>query len=60
MAARYDIKTDRNGWTVYDTSTGLPAELNGFVQFGLSIEDADDLDDLLNHVHAQQSAATSH
>jgi hypothetical protein len=35
MAARYDIKSDPNGWTVYDTTTGLPAEVNGFIQVGL-------------------------
>ena len=60
MAARYDIQTGRNGWTVYDTTTGLPAEVNGMLQIGLSMEDADDLADLLNRLHAEQSMVASH
>src|SRR3977135_3504191 len=34
---------------------GLPAEVNGMLQIGLSMEDADDLADLLNRIHAEQS-----
>ena len=60
MAARYDIKPDANGWTVYDTTTYLPAEVNGFIQVGLSADDADDLADLLDRLDDEQSAAVSH
>jgi hypothetical protein len=60
MAARYDIKPEGDSWTVYDTTTGLPAEVNEVVQVGLSLEDADDLADLLNRLHAEQSATASH
>jgi hypothetical protein len=60
MATRYDIKPDSNGWTVYDTTTHLPAEVNGFIQIGLSTDDADDLADLLNRLDIEQSAALSH
>jgi len=60
MAARYDIQTGRNGWNVYDTTTGLPAEVNGMLQIGLSMHDADDLADLLNRLHAEQSVVASH
>jgi len=60
MTARYDIKSDSNGWTVYDTTTGLPAAVNGVTQIGLSLEDADDLADLLNRLHDEQSTAKSH
>jgi hypothetical protein len=60
MAARYDIKPEDDGWSVYDTTTGLPAEVNDVVQVGLSLEDADDLVDLLNRLHAEQSAKGSH
>ena len=60
MAARYDIKPDGNGWTVYDTTTRLAAEVNGFIQVGLSVETADDLADLLNRLHVVQSAAAVH
>jgi len=60
MAARYDIKPEGDSWTVYDTTTGLPAEVNDVVQVGLSLEDADDLADLLNRLQAEQSAKASH
>ena len=60
MAARYDIKPDGNGWTVYDTNTFLPAAVNGAIQIGHSLEDADDLADLLNRLHVEQSAAAAH
>jgi len=60
MTARYDIRPDPNGWTVYDTATDFPAEVNGFVQIGLSLDDADDLADLLNRLHTEQLASTPH
>ena len=60
MATRYDIKPDPNGWTVYDTTTDLPAEVNGYIQVGLSTDDADDLADLLNRLDIEQSAVVSH
>jgi len=60
MAARYDIKPDGNGWTVYDTATRLAAEVNGRIQVGLSLEDADDLADLLNRLHVEQSDVAAH
>jgi hypothetical protein len=60
MAARYDIKPEGDSWTVYDTTTCLSAEVNDVVQVGLSLADADDLADLLNRLHAQQSAKGSH
>jgi hypothetical protein len=60
MAARYDIKPDSNGWTVYDTITDLPVEVNGYVQVGLSAEVADDLTDLLNRLDVEQLTAVSH
>jgi hypothetical protein len=60
MTARCDMKIDQSGWTVYDTATGLPAEVNGMVQVGLCLEDADDWADLLNRLHTEQSAAASH
>jgi hypothetical protein len=60
MTARYHIRNDRSGWTVYDTATGLPAEVNGMIQIGLVLDDADDLADLLSRLHSEQSAAASH
>ena len=60
MAARYDIKPEDGGWTVYDTTTGLPTAVNDVVQVGLSLEDADDLADLLNHLQLEQARAGTH
>ena len=60
MAARYNIRTDPNGWTVYDTATGLPAEVNGMEQIGLFLEHADDMADLLNRLHTEQLADGAH
>lgn len=52
MTVRYEVRRDLAGpgWTVYDVSTGEPAEWKGVQQVGLSAEDADDLADLLNHL----------
>jgi hypothetical protein len=60
MAAPYDIRPDSNGWTVYEITTDLPATVDGFLQCGLILEDADDLADLLNRLHTEQLAASSH
>jgi hypothetical protein len=48
MAARYNIRRDDEGWTVFDIWTGWPALIKGAEQVGLDIELADDLVDLLN------------
>jgi hypothetical protein len=58
MSARYDIRSEFKGWTVYDTLTGLPALINHVPQTSLPLEDADDLADLLNHLQVQQANAT--
>jgi hypothetical protein len=60
MAVRYDMRPESDGWTVYDTITGLPAAVNGEHLTGLPLEDADDLADLLNLLHTQQLAVASH
>lgn len=48
MAARYDMRRDDEGYTVFDIWTGWPALVKGVEQVGLDIEAADDLVDLLN------------
>jgi hypothetical protein len=60
MSTRYDIRPDDHGWTVFDADTGLAAEVNGVIQFGLSLDDADDLADLLDHLDRERSASVSH
>jgi hypothetical protein len=60
MIARYDIRSEMNGWTVYDILTGSPAMVNHVPQTGLPLEDADDLADLLNHLKLEQARAGTH
>ena len=60
MAAPYDIRKEANGWTVFDVETGRPAEVNGYLQIEMSLEDADDLADLLNHIATKAEKATHH
>lgn len=60
MAAPYDIRKEPNGWTVFDVETGRPAEVNGYLQIEMTLEDADDLADLLNHLATQAEPATRH
>jgi len=65
MTARYDIRTDPIGWTVHDAVSGAPATVKGKILAGLSLEDADDLADLLSKRDAglaklhRQAIATS-
>jgi hypothetical protein len=58
--ARYDIRSEFKGWTVYDTLTGSPAVINHVPQTSLTLEHADDLADLLNHLHSQRASASTH
>ena len=48
MTARYDVRSDATGWTVRDTASGAPATIKGKILVRLSLEDADDLADLLS------------
>jgi hypothetical protein len=60
MTARYDIRSETNGWTVFDIRTGSPAIVNHVPQTGLPLEDADDLADLLNHLQSEQALVSTH
>jgi hypothetical protein len=60
MTAQYDIRSEFNGWTVYDIRTGSTAVINEVPQNGLPLEDADDLADLLNHLQTEQTYASTH
>lgn len=60
MVAPYDIRKEATGWTVFDVVTGMPAEVNGYLQIEMSLEDADDLADLLNHLATEAETASSH
>ena len=60
MPVRYEMRPDISGWTVCDTTTGRPASVNGAILYGLSVDEVDDLVDLLNRLHVEQLATTSH
>lgn len=48
MIVRFDIRPDRDGWTIYDRTTDEPAVVEGLASVGLPHADADELVDLLN------------
>ena len=41
--ARYDLREDAEGWTVFDIWTGEPVVVGMVLQIGLDIQDADEL-----------------
>ncbi|ACL61987.1 hypothetical protein [Methylobacterium nodulans] len=45
---RYDIRRDRFGWTVYDVRTGQTAVIDGVLQVGLDMDEADAIADALS------------
>lgn len=49
MPQRYDIRQDREGWTVFDVFTGEPVVINMVTQTGLEVQDAEELAELLDH-----------
>jgi len=50
MLARYDIRPDEEGWTVFDVWTGCPAVVEGTRQEGLELQTADALADALGRL----------
>jgi hypothetical protein len=53
MAARYDIREDLEGWSVFDIWTGEVVVIAFALQSGMDVQDADELADLLNHQAAR-------
>jgi hypothetical protein len=53
VAARYDIREDPDGWSVFDIWTGEVVVIAFALQSGMDIQDADELADLLNHQAAR-------
>ncbi len=45
---RYDIRRDRDGWTVYDVRSGAIAVIDDVLQVGLAMEEADAVADALS------------
>jgi hypothetical protein len=48
LPARYDIREDDAGWSVFDLWTGEAVVIGLTPQTGMDIQDADELADLLN------------
>ncbi|NGM33381.1 hypothetical protein G4G93_05440 [Methylobacterium sp. DB0501] len=46
-AIRYDIRRDRDGWTVYDVRSGAIAVIDDVLQVGLAMDEADAVADAL-------------
>ena len=51
--ARRDLEGD--GWSVWDHTTGGLAVVNGSASTAISVEDADDLVDMLNRIEARRA-----
>jgi hypothetical protein len=58
-AQRYDLRKEPDGtWTVFDVFTGLPyEETDGIRAEGMTMEEADDLVDLVNSLDRKRRAA---
>lgn len=48
MLVRYDVRRERDGWTIYDRQTDRPGSVQGYYTVGLAREEADEIADLLN------------
>ena len=48
MLLPYDIRVDRDGWSVVEVETDLPTKLDSVTLTGLSLEDAERLTNALN------------
>lgn len=54
MPARYDIRHDADGdWSVIDALTAETVQVNDIPQTGLTLDNADDLADLLNTLESE-------
>jgi hypothetical protein len=48
MLLPFDLRADREGWTVFEISTDRPAFLDGLPLTGLSLDEAEDAVNALN------------
>jgi hypothetical protein len=60
MLVRYDIRPDPNGWTIFDRTSDLTAEVETFEQVGLPRDDAEEIADLLNTLDVLRRATPQH
>jgi hypothetical protein len=47
VLARYDIRSETEGWTVFDIWTGRPVVIDGVLMAGLEVDYAEDMAELL-------------
>ena len=50
MLLPFDLRADREGWTVFEIATGQAASLDGLPLTGLCLEDAEDAVNALNRL----------
>ena len=48
MFLPFDIRPDRAGWTVFEVTTGTPADVSDVFLVGLPLEDAEEAVNALN------------
>jgi hypothetical protein len=58
--ARYTIEKSPLGWSVIDSTTGVPMKVAGKFMEGLALEDADDLADALTALEVQKGRSMEH
>jgi hypothetical protein len=54
---RYEMRQLQSGWAVWDTASNAPAVHAGAWQVSLTLDDADDLTDLLNRIDRERGLA---
>lgn len=58
---RYACRIEADGtWTVFDTSSGEPADVSACLTVGMQMSDAEEIMDVLNLLHPAQDAGTLH
>jgi hypothetical protein len=55
LVKRFAIKSDRSGYAVYDSLTGLPAMIGTAPQDGLTLDEAEMTAEILNRAHRAAS-----
>jgi hypothetical protein len=57
LAMRYEMRMLESGWSVWDTEANVVAMVEGHWQIGMSLDDADDLMNLLNRLDHEAKPA---
>ena len=58
---RYARRIEQNGtWTVFDTFTGLTAQVYNRLTTGMQMSDAEEIMDVLNCIHPANDRGTIH